>query len=89
MPDHVVFRDFAADGVALNLRTGGYHGLNRTAGVMLEALSSSSSVAEAVDTLVADRDWPRADVERDLAALCQTLADRGLVEIDAPGPSPG
>ena len=36
VPDHVVYRDFAEQTVALNLHTGRYHGLNETSAEMLE-----------------------------------------------------
>ncbi len=38
MPAHVVYREFPAEVVLLNLQTGRYHGLNPTAGRMLRAL---------------------------------------------------
>lgn len=80
IPEHVVYRDFPAQTVVLNLRTGKYHGLNPTAGGMLAALDRSSSVAAAARA-VADRySKPQADVERDLCELCARLLDRGLVE---------
>ena len=47
VPDHVVYRDFAEQTVALNLQTGRYHGLNQTAAAMLGALREAPSVAAA------------------------------------------
>ena len=37
-PSHVVYRTFVTETVALNIETGQYHGLNATAGRMLEVL---------------------------------------------------
>ena len=80
IPEHVVHRDFPAQTVVLNLRTGKYHGLNPTAGRMLAALEQSATVA-GVARVIADRyGQPQADVERDLCELCARLLDRGLVE---------
>jgi hypothetical protein len=83
VPEHVVYRTFVAETVVLNLRTGKYHGLNQTAGRMLEVLESSRSVAAAVGTLAHEYGQPPELVERDCLELCASLADRGLVEIAA------
>jgi hypothetical protein len=80
IPQHVVYRDFPAETVVLNLQTERYHGLNPTAGRMLAALEQTSSV-KAAATLISERyRKPRIDVERDLCELCGSLLDRGLVE---------
>jgi hypothetical protein len=83
---HVVFRSFVSETVLLNLQTGCYHGLNPTAGRMLEELERRPTVAAAAARLCAEYDQPREQVERDLCGLCQALAERELVEIvAAPG----
>jgi hypothetical protein len=82
VPDHVVSRVFDAETVALNLRTGQYHGLNPTAGRMLELLRETGSPARVAGTVAEESDYPVDEVARDLAELCKALADRGLVEID-------
>jgi len=53
VPNNVVYRTFAYETVVLNLNTGKYHGLNRTAGRMLESLDRSPTVGEAVELLAA------------------------------------
>ncbi|HEX4484049.1 MAG TPA: PqqD family protein [Solirubrobacteraceae bacterium] len=87
LPQHVVFRAFPTETVVLNLQTGRYHGLNPTAGDMLEALTQSHSVREAAMTLAARYEQPRETIERDLCELCNLLLDRGLVELDGVSPS--
>jgi hypothetical protein len=82
VPQNVVFRRFPAETVVLNLQTGKYHGLNPTAGRMLEALSESATVSAAVEALAAEYDRPAAGVERDVQNLCQALLDRGLIETE-------
>jgi Coenzyme PQQ synthesis protein D (PqqD) len=84
VPQNVVFRRFPAETVVLNLQTGKYHGLNPTAGRMLEALAESVSVSEAVEALAAEYDRPAAGVERDVQDLCRALLDRGLIETEGP-----
>jgi hypothetical protein len=80
VPQNVVFRRFPAETVVLNLQTGKYHGLNPTAGRMLEVLAEAASVGEAVSLLSAEYERPAAGVERDVRDLCLALLERGLVE---------
>lgn len=84
VPEHVVHREFGQEAVALNLRTGGYHGLNPTATRMLEALEQVDFVGEATSTLASELGVPCAVIERDLSALCRSLAERGLIVLDHP-----
>ena len=60
VPDHVVHRSFVAETVVLNLQTGRYHGLNPTAGRMLEVLDDKGSVREAASVLAEEYGQPRA-----------------------------
>jgi hypothetical protein len=83
VPQSVVFRSFPTETVVLNLQTGKYHGLNPTAGRMLEAMTESDSLREAAATVAAEYECPAETIEVDICDLCQTLLDRGLVERDA------
>ena len=65
----------------LNLRTGKYHGLNPTAGRMLEALTAAPTVGATVPKLARAYGVEPAKVESDLLALCQGMLERGLIEI--------
>lgn len=86
IPEHVVFRSFAAQTVVLNLQTGKYHGLNPTAGRMLELLQADGDLSEAVERLTEEYARPRDEIASDLSGLCRDLAARGLIEFeDAPG----
>src|SRR5690348_11720555 len=80
IPDHVVYRDFAEQTVALNLRTGRYHGLNSTAAAMLGALREAPSVAAAAEHLAPTWDISREALLADLLDLCRGLESRGLLE---------
>lgn len=82
LPEHVVHRGFAAETVMLNLQTGKYHGLNPTAGTMLEALESEDSVGLAAAAIAREYDQPIDQVEHDLCELCVDLVERGLIEVD-------
>jgi len=80
LPQHVVHRSFVAETVVLNLRTGKYHGLNPTAGKMLDALESADSVGAVVPGLAAEYEVEASQIEADLIALCRGLLERGLIE---------
>ena len=86
LPQHVVHRSFVAETVVLNLRTGKYHGLNPTAGKMLEALDAAPTVGAAVPELAREYGIERTQIESDLIVLCRGLLERDLIEIvDANG----
>jgi hypothetical protein len=80
MPQHVVCRSFVSETVVLNLQTGQYHGLNPTAGRMLEALQAAPAVGAAVPALAEEYGVAREQIERDLLALAGGLLERGLIE---------
>jgi Coenzyme PQQ synthesis protein D (PqqD) len=83
VPQHVVHRSFPSETVVLNLQTGKYHGLNPTAGQMLEALTKEGSVRAAAALVAAEYEQPPSTAERDICDLCEALLERGLIEIDA------
>jgi hypothetical protein len=82
VPQDVVYRSFPAETVVLNLQTGKYHGLNPTAGNMLEALERADSVLAAAAALAESYGEPREAIEQDVCELCQLLLSRGLIEVD-------
>lgn len=83
VPDHVVFRVFAAETVVLNINTGQYHGLNPVAGRMLETLQVTPDLRQAAQALADEFEQPLERIEHDLRAFCDDLASRGLLKIDA------
>jgi Coenzyme PQQ synthesis protein D (PqqD) len=86
MPQHVVCRSFIAETVVLNLHTGQYHGLNPSAGRMLEALQQAPTVSAAVPEIAAQYGVEQELIQRDLLALVGGLLERGLIEtVDAGG----
>ena len=87
LPQHVVHRSFVAETVVLNLETGKYHGLNPTAGRMLDALDAAPSVREAAAQVAEEYGQDRSAVEADMVAFCRDLLDRKLVEIVVAEPS--
>ncbi|HEY0390970.1 MAG TPA: PqqD family protein [Solirubrobacterales bacterium] len=82
LPQHVVYRTFPTETVVLNLQTGKYHGLNPTAGRMLETLEQAESVSEAATVAAGEYEQPLATTERDMCSLCSSLLERDLIEIE-------
>jgi hypothetical protein len=82
VPQHVVYRSFPSETVVLNLQTGRYHGLNATAGQMLDALTRADCVRAAATELASAYAQPRDVIESDLCELCTSLLERGLIETD-------
>lgn len=85
IPDHVVRRDFAAETVVLNLRTGQYHGLNPTAGRMLAALEATGTIATAAERVASEHGEEIGRVHSDLVELCGHLLERDLIEVTGRG----
>jgi coenzyme PQQ synthesis protein D (PqqD) len=83
VPPDVVYRSFPAETVLLNLTTGTYHGLNPTAGRMLDALEGAPTIALAAVAVAAEYGQLPSLVERDMCDLCAALSARGLIVIDA------
>ncbi len=81
-PQHVVYRRLPTETVVFNLQTGRYHGLNATAGSMLEALERASCLSDAAVAVAGEYTQAQAVVERDMCGLCDGLLARGLIEID-------
>lgn len=82
MPQHVVYRSFPSETVVLNLQTGKYHGLNATAGRMLEVLERADCVRDAAAELAVSYEQAQSAIEADLCTLCSSLLERGLIETD-------
>lgn len=82
VPRHVVYRHLPSETIVFNLQTGKYHGLNTTAGAMLDALECTSSVSDAATVVAGEYQQPQVMVERDMCEFCDGLLARGLVELD-------
>lgn len=85
VPEHVVERAFGAESVALNLKSGQYHGLNGVGSRMLDGLRHAETIGDAVDPLAAEFEQPREVIERDLLAFVRELVERGIVQLGGNG----
>jgi hypothetical protein len=82
VPENVVLRSFDTETILLNLTSGSYHGLNKTAGQMLEVLAETGSFSETAKRVAADVGEPLERITADLTDLCNALMERGLIETD-------
>lgn len=82
VPQHVVHRAYPEETVALNLKTGMYHSLNRTAGYMLELLGRVGDVDTAASEAAAHYQVDVDQVRSDFEALCAQLLEADLIEHD-------
>ena len=82
IPQHVVFRAFVEETVVLNLESGRYHGLNPTAGRMLELLGELGDVDSVVARIADETGAPPTRVADDLREFCSSLVERGLIEVE-------
>lgn len=77
--------DLEGETVILHLRDGIYYGLDAVGTFVWQRLAEPRSIAGLVDDVVARYDVGRERCEKDLLALIDELAARGLVAIlDAP-----
>jgi hypothetical protein len=83
IPQHVVLREFAEEVIVLNISSGRYFRLNRTAGRMLAVVNTHETVREALATLSREFTTTRTALEADLIELCNSLAERGLVSLSS------
>lgn len=83
VPEHAVFRRFAAETVVLDIRTGKYHGLDQAAARMLEALVETGDVRTAAERLATQSERPFGEVARELCELCISLETRELIALRA------
>jgi hypothetical protein len=81
-PDHVIFRSFARETVALNLQTGQFHGLNVTAGRMVELIQRVPRPRDAIGPLASEYGVPADEIGRDMTNLLELLLERELIELE-------
>ena len=66
----------------LNLELGRYHGLNPTAGRMLELLGELGELDAVAERVADETGEPANRVAEDVRAFCSSLAERGLIEVE-------
>ena len=82
VPENVVYREFEAETLLLNLGTGRYHGLNATGARLLELLGETGGdVRLSIERLAGEHGVGPGEIEGELAEFCAALVERGLLEV--------
>lgn len=79
---NVVSRRVGEETVLVQLERNEVFALNATGGRFWELLSSGSSRAEAIETMLAEFEVTRAELESEVDSLVDELAAKGLVHRD-------
>ena len=77
--EQALFRQLDDGAIALNLDTGSYYALNEVGARMWALLVEGDSSAEVVETIVAEFEVTREQVEIDLSKLIKELEANGLI----------
>lgn len=83
IPHDVVSRDLAGEAVILHLANGTYFGLNEVGTRIWNLLAEHGSTEQVLLPLLAEYEVEEAELRQDLEALLQTLAEKGLIVVDA------
>ncbi len=78
--DDVFLQKVVNETVILAPETGNYFSLDEVGSRMIELFRQTGSVEQTVAALVQEYDAPQADIERDLLALLEDMAQQGVVE---------
>jgi hypothetical protein len=81
IPPDVLVSALAGESVLLNLKSEKYFGLDEVGTRMWGALTTSNSIQEAYETLLAEYDVEAELLRRDLSDLIERLAEQGLIEV--------
>ena len=85
VPSGVIVSDLGDESVILNLETERYFGLDSIGTKMWIAMTSSSSLRAACDSLLREYEVAQETLENDLVTLAEKLLEQGLVEVVADG----
>ena len=81
LPDDVLISDLEGESVILNLKSERYYGLDVVGTRFLSLLSTSESIEQAFEALLAEYDVEADTLRLDLTNLLVDLREQGLVEI--------
>jgi hypothetical protein len=83
IPAQVMARQVGGETVILDLASGTYFGLDPVGARIWELLSEGRVPAVVCETMLAEYDVSRDELERDLSELLDTLADKGLIRSES------
>jgi hypothetical protein len=83
VPSHVMPRTVGDETVILDLANGSYFGLDVVGGRIFELLASDQTLADVCETMLAEFEVSREDIEKDVLTLAQQLIDKQLASVEA------
>jgi hypothetical protein len=81
--DSVYVREVDDEAIILNMETEKYIGLDAVARSMWEALTTSTTVGNAIELLAAEYDVEREQLDSDVTAFIATLQANNLVVVES------
>ncbi|MDQ6699260.1 MAG: PqqD family peptide modification chaperone [Acidobacteriota bacterium] len=73
--------DLSGEAVILNLQSGMYYGLNSVAARVWDLVQQPKTVAQVRDAILAEYDVGEERCERELLAILEEFASRGLIQL--------
>lgn len=80
IPTQVMARQVGDETVILDLASGTYFGLDAVGARIWQLLSEGQSLVEVCDTMLAEYEVTRGEIERDLTDLLGELSSKGLIQ---------
>ena len=81
IPAQVMARLVGDETVILDLASGTYYGLDSVGARIWQLMTEGQTLAQVCETMLAEFDVSREDIERDVLALVQTLLEKQLVSV--------
>ena len=83
IPDHVLFQHLDGEAVLLDVRSGGYFGLNGVGTFVWQKFASGSGLDAIIEALQADYEVDKARSNADIQVFLLALQSQGLVILNA------
>jgi len=83
IPEHVMARQVGDETVILELASGTYFGLGPVGARIWELLGEGRTLAEVCESMLAEYDVSRDEIERDLSELLDALGEKGLIKVES------
>jgi len=83
IPEQVMARQVGEETVILDLASGTYFGLDPVGARIWQLLCEGRTLAEVCESMLAEYEVPRDEIERDLTDLLAVLADKELIKLES------
>ena len=83
IPEQVMARQVGEETVILDLASGIYFGLDPVGARIWQLLGEGRTLAEVCESMLAEYEVQRDEIERDLSDLLAALADKALIKFES------